>query len=98
MVLCFLAAAKPWEVRDLTRGQVGAPQEVIESLEAVRFSPEIHDNEPCAICLGDFEEGDELRRLPCGHQQFHAACIDKWLVRNKKCPLCMGDIESTKQM
>jgi len=52
--------------------------------------------EPCSICLSGFGEGVHMRRLPCGHQ-FHRQCIDKWLRRNKRCPLCMRAIdESTK--
>lgn len=41
----------------------------------------------CSICLADFEAGDAVRRLPCGHD-FHQNCIDVWLLRNKRCPLC----------
>ena len=33
----------------------------------------------CAVCLADFEEGDTLRELPCGHV-FHLECCDKWLL------------------
>lgn len=48
----------------------------------------------CAVCLAEFERGDLLRQLPCGHK-FHSTCIDKWLRTKKVCPLCMQDIEST---
>jgi hypothetical protein len=37
----------------------------------------------CAICLGDFEKGDQLRILPCGHI-FHLDEVDAWLIRRKK--------------
>ena len=37
-------------------------------------------NECCAVCLGQFEEGDEVRMLlPCTHE-FHKGCIDEWLL------------------
>ncbi|KAJ0039635.1 hypothetical protein Pint_28746 [Pistacia integerrima] len=42
----------------------------------------------CAICLGEFAEGDEMRMLPqCGHG-FHVVCIDKWLASHSSCPSC----------
>lgn len=42
----------------------------------------------CAICLGEFMEGDEVRVLPqCGHG-FHVVCIDKWLGSHSSCPSC----------
>ncbi|EEF35565.1 protein with unknown function [Ricinus communis] len=42
----------------------------------------------CAICLGEFEEGDEVRVLPqCGHG-FHVGCIDTWLGSHSSCPSC----------
>lgn len=42
----------------------------------------------CAVCLGDFHEGDAIRRLPsCGHT-FHKSCIDLWVLRRADCPLC----------
>eukprot|EP01105_Mastigella_eilhardi_P014739 TRINITY_DN3356_c0_g1_i1.p1 TRINITY_DN3356_c0_g1~~TRINITY_DN3356_c0_g1_i1.p1 ORF type:complete len:395 (-),score=98.61 TRINITY_DN3356_c0_g1_i1:75-1259(-) len=47
----------------------------------------------CAICLGDYENEELIRMLPCGHH-FHASCIDKWLVTNKTCPFCKRDIDS----
>ncbi|KAM5547033.1 RING-H2 finger protein ATL8-like [Rosa sericea] len=42
----------------------------------------------CAICLGEFAEGDEIRVLPqCGHV-FHVGCIDTWLGSHSSCPSC----------
>ena len=48
------------------------------------------DGETCAICLGDFEEGEEVRLLPCLHE-FCKGCIDLWIERQglaAACPLC----------
>lgn len=45
----------------------------------------------CCICLSSYDEGVELRELPCGHH-FHCACIDRWLRMNSTCPLCKDDI------
>ena len=40
----------------------------------------------CLVCVDDFVDGDRLRTLPCGHD-FHAACIDPWLLdRSTACP------------
>lgn len=47
----------------------------------------------CRICLSDYEDHDILRTLPCFHR-FHRDCIDKWLVRDKKCPICKTAISS----
>ncbi|KAK7389212.1 hypothetical protein VNO78_24048 [Psophocarpus tetragonolobus] len=45
----------------------------------------------CCICLSAYDDGVELRQLPCGHH-FHCACVDKWLYINATCPLCKYNI------
>nr|XP_011463819.1 PREDICTED: E3 ubiquitin-protein ligase At1g63170 isoform X2 [Fragaria vesca subsp. vesca] len=45
----------------------------------------------CCICLSSYDDGAELRQLPCGHH-FHCSCIDKWLFINATCPLCKYNI------
>ncbi|GLT78269.1 hypothetical protein SLA2020_498090 [Shorea laevis] len=45
----------------------------------------------CCICLSAYDDGVELRELPCGHY-FHCACVDKWLYINATCPLCKYNI------
>jgi hypothetical protein len=36
------------------------------------------DSLQCAICMDDFKENDEAKRLPCSHH-FHEECISRWL-------------------
>lgn len=52
------------------------------------------DTESCPICLTEFEEGDELRILPCDERhRFHSECIDPFLLNvSRLCPLCRLDL------
>ncbi|KAM3289805.1 E3 ubiquitin-protein ligase [Capsicum chacoense] len=52
------------------------------------------DDAGCSICLSTYDDGDELRELPCGHF-FHCTCIDKWLYMSATCPLCKRSIIGT---
>ncbi|KAK9283108.1 hypothetical protein L1049_011339 [Liquidambar formosana] len=45
----------------------------------------------CAICLSEFEEGEQLRTLPECLHSFHAPCIDMWLYSHLNCPMCRAD-------
>jgi hypothetical protein len=42
----------------------------------------------CAICLGEFEEGEWVKHLPICTHSFHVSCIDKWFQSHSNCPLC----------
>ncbi|KAF9928522.1 hypothetical protein FBU30_002321 [Linnemannia zychae] len=47
--------------------------------------------DPCAICLQEYEVGDQLRELPCKHF-FHIQCIDPWFKEfYGVCPVCKRD-------
>ena len=41
--------------------------------------------------MDDFEDGDRIRELPCGHV-FHAECVDEWLRVHPSCPVCRMDV------
>ncbi|KAL3998020.1 Ring finger domain family protein [Acanthocheilonema viteae] len=51
-----------------------------------------NEQERCTVCLNDFEMDEEVRALRCNHV-FHVVCIDRWLVYNKKCPVCRLDLD-----
>jgi len=46
----------------------------------------------CLICLVDYENGDQVRTLPCSHD-FHMACVDSWLYNHSSCPACRCSID-----
>lgn len=52
----------------------------------------IVDGTECSVCLGEFEEGEELRILPKCNHPFHIPCIDTWLAASSTCPLCRVNI------
>ncbi|EXC24903.1 RING-H2 finger protein ATL57 [Morus notabilis] len=46
----------------------------------------------CAVCLGEFGEGDDVKVMPfCGHV-FHPVCIDTWLSSHVWCPVCRRSV------
>ena len=53
----------------------------------------------CAICL-DTQSCEHIAFLPCGHS-FHNLCIEIWIAKKKKCPICktiVYDMLETKIM
>ena len=32
-----------------------------------------------------------LRKLTCGHY-YHKDCVDEWLLKDKKCPVCKSEV------
>ncbi|XP_075096624.1 putative E3 ubiquitin-protein ligase RHG1A [Nicotiana tabacum] len=48
---------------------------------------EPEDTEPCCICREEYNDGDDVGTLNCGHD-FHAGCIKQWLMQKNLCPIC----------
>ncbi|ORY63719.1 hypothetical protein LY90DRAFT_505165 [Neocallimastix californiae] len=46
----------------------------------------------CSICLLNYEEDEELRKLICSHF-FHKRCIDNWFKNSSTCPICRMDVK-----
>jgi len=70
----------------------------IKSLPTVQFVSAISQGKDendsavkCLVCQCQYEEGDILRNLPCGHC-FHRECVDPWLSTKDICPYCRQSI------
>ncbi|CDP08780.1 unnamed protein product [Coffea canephora] len=66
-----------------------------ELLPVVKFSDLVAGagGEPpeksCAVCLSEFEGGEEIRWLKNCKHIFHRSCLDRWMDHDQKtCPLC----------
>jgi len=72
----------------------------IISTDELKVEDGINDDEAtspkCRICLEHYEDGDEVKTLPCFHF-FHSECIDKWFQLSDECCICKNSlIESLK--
>mmetsp|Transcript_28888 Transcript_28888/g.44414 ORF Transcript_28888/g.44414 Transcript_28888/m.44414 type:complete len:343 (-) Transcript_28888:157-1185(-) len=85
------------EVSKRLKGGYGS----VASLDQVQDRDEDEENleamnpaypESCSICLCDYEDGDQLVRLPCGHL-YHEECVSAWTSNHVRCPLCNYDLE-----
>lgn len=45
----------------------------------------------CCICLNELDKGDTCSRTCCKHV-FHKECLDGWMRREQRCPLCREKI------
>jgi len=62
--------------------------------------PESIGRETCPICIVDFEDGDDVRILPCeGKHVFHQTCVDPWLLElSSSCPICRHDFQALETL
>jgi len=75
-VICLARYIKEDEKR-------GTPEAIIKALPLETFKDGSMDKEDavCVICLSEYTDGEEFKRLPCKHH-FHPKCIDEWLHIN----------------
>lgn len=70
---------------------VALPRELIDELTNFipiqKFEGGKFNNDACSVCLESFVSEDLVKVLECKHV-FHQKCIDPWLKKTLKCPLC----------
>ncbi|CAF2374033.1 unnamed protein product [Rotaria sp. Silwood2] len=70
---------------------LGLPEHLIECYPTTTAEDASVVGVLCDICLNEYRSDDNLRTIPCLHR-FHSKCIDKWLKKNSKCPMCRSDL------
>eukprot|EP00929_Paragymnodinium_shiwhaense_P087330 TRINITY_DN47548_c0_g1_i1.p1 TRINITY_DN47548_c0_g1~~TRINITY_DN47548_c0_g1_i1.p1 ORF type:complete len:307 (-),score=61.32 TRINITY_DN47548_c0_g1_i1:81-1001(-) len=51
----------------------------------------------CRVCLADYEADEEIVRLPCMHYA-HTQCMEQWLARQPRCPVCRTNVREVLEM
>jgi len=69
-----------------------------EALEKVKFSVStmnsLSNQTMCSICLSEFEELEEIIKLPVCNHCFHNNCLKTWLETHYECPYCRSNIKT----
>lgn len=73
------------ELSQLESVHQGVPKILLQQLPVFKWSG--GDERSCSVCLTVLSPGDRVKTLPC-FDMFHSACIDKWLLAHKSCPVC----------
>ena len=106
IVLCLLCLCFPCVIILVAffAEKEGATEADIEKLTKISFKkgqPNASGREnqdTCAICMTDFEDGDQLILLPCTHMFHGGDCGAQWLKIKKTCPICRAPIYSASPM
>jgi len=79
----------PTRMESFNRFQSVSALLIRELLPVVKFSELVDPPESCAVCLYEFDAGDEIRQLSNCRHVFHRCCLDRWMDHDQKtCPLC----------
>ena len=70
----------------------GLNKNIINKIPSVTFKKGIYEDcDKCIICQEDFDYGEKVKLLNCGHI-FHIECIEPWLLKEKLCPFCKSEV------
>ncbi|GAA0150883.1 hypothetical protein LIER_43122 [Lithospermum erythrorhizon] len=70
---------------------------IITNIKEERMMRNIGNPKECAVCLENLKEGDKCRLLPFCKHSFHADCVDVWLLKSTRCPICRTSAESSNR-
>ena len=93
----FIPAFLHQLLQQLANPNRGVEEGELNQLEKIKYQKpqnvKAGEEDKCTICITEFNDGEELRKLPCKHI-FHPQCVDTWLVQNSHCPVCKLDVNT----
>ncbi|CAH2053263.1 unnamed protein product [Thlaspi arvense] len=74
-------------------GTPPASKSAIDALPTVKVTKDMLKSEmnQCAVCMDEFEDGSDVRQMPCNHV-FHQDCLLPWLQLHNSCPVCRHEL------
>lgn len=94
-ILSYLIANDPNKY-----GNPPASKEEVEKLQKMTVNKDnlseikkISSDNCCPVCKDEFQENEELIKLPCCHL-FHNECIMPWLKERNSCPTCRFELKT----
>lgn len=74
-------------------GTPPASKSAVEALPNIKVDDNLLKSElaQCAVCKDDFEQGMEVKQMPCKHV-YHSDCILPWLELHNSCPVCRYEL------
>ena len=55
--------------------QVGLTQSQLNNIQLAKFNSKVDKEDTCCICLDNFKDGTDIRKLECKHY-YHKKCLD----------------------
>ncbi|GIY60242.1 hypothetical protein CDAR_220871 [Caerostris darwini] len=71
----------------LKRENAAMKPDIVDSENICKNEEAVAPSDPkCSVCL-DTSRRKNMKYLPCSHV-FHRKCINRWLKKNRRCPIC----------
>ncbi|CAJ1950183.1 unnamed protein product [Sphenostylis stenocarpa] len=87
--LSSTATATATSAAEVARPSEVSPPVIRRLLPVARFGESRENACECAVCLCEFSEEVEIRRMRNCNHIFHRTCVDPWIDQNQKtCPIC----------
>jgi len=76
--------------------ETGLASEVVENFTVHAVSEGESCDERCPVCLGEYEVGENVFTLDCGHK-IHQSCGLEWFKINRTCPICRFNFSNQEE-
>ena len=61
---------------------------LIQEIKWKRPNDTTNRDDKCTICYENYIRGDKVKELKSCNHSYHSKCINQWLEKEKRCPVC----------